>query len=354
MSLGAIFALLAFGFQGVLSEGYVTPNKFNFPAGDLQDDGSVSERHKEIEPKQRYINMKTSVGAGGIIDWFAFEFPNDGDILKCTIGANFGLSGEEIVLEDTKCDPMDGKFSEKYPDTEEFAHIAEYGEKIDFNTGESFVHCKKPSFKCRTYLGQNNVVYVQKSIHKSRSQSACRRKCNRLPHCKFWTYSAMKPHDEDHHHHNHTRVKRNHDGGVPECGIRRYRVKRSSRIDILRPVPGFIPPTFEQDKHQRCGLKGDSRVYYGQVFVQKAFHSHGPGHCAWRATQPATGQPFKHWMFWTFSYGTKKCVLARYNPHRSIQLPTEKGTPVGVVSGIVHKKLLANWDKLEKNPHPSL
>ena len=55
--------------------------------------------------------MKTSVGAGGIIDWFAFEFPNDGDILKCTIGANFGLSGEEIVLEDTKCETVAGIFS---------------------------------------------------------------------------------------------------------------------------------------------------------------------------------------------------------------------------------------------------
>ena len=77
--------------------------------------------------------------------------------------------------------------------------------------------------------GQNNVVYVQKSIHESKSMEHCRRKCERHRHCKFWTYSAVESFEtttqsseNDHHHHNHTRVKRNHDG-VSECGLR-YRV----------------------------------------------------------------------------------------------------------------------------------
>ena len=55
--------------------------------------------------------MKKSVSAEGIINWFAFEFPNDDDILMCTIGANFGLKGVETILKDTKCHAVAGKFS---------------------------------------------------------------------------------------------------------------------------------------------------------------------------------------------------------------------------------------------------
>ena len=71
-------------------------------------------------------------------------------------------------------------------------------------------------------LGQNNVVYVQDSMYKGKSQPHCKRMCKMTPGCTFWTYSAMRGHENDHHHHNHTRVKRNHDG-VSECGLR-YRV----------------------------------------------------------------------------------------------------------------------------------
>ena len=66
----------------------------------------------ETEQKQNYVNMKKSVSAEGIINWFAFEFPNDDDILMCTIGANFGLEGVETILEDTKCHTIaEKKFS---------------------------------------------------------------------------------------------------------------------------------------------------------------------------------------------------------------------------------------------------
>ena len=78
-------------------------------------------------------------------------------------------------------------------------------------------------------LGQPNTVYVQNSFVNITEQDKCQEMCNKTPDCTFWTFSAMKGHDDDYdndhsddnddHHHNPTRVKRNHQG-PSECGIR--------------------------------------------------------------------------------------------------------------------------------------
>ena len=49
----------------------------------------------------------------GITEWIAFEF-GESEILKCYIGVNIGYSGDETILEDTRCDIQAGIFNGMY------------------------------------------------------------------------------------------------------------------------------------------------------------------------------------------------------------------------------------------------
>ena len=97
------------------------------------------------------------------------------------------------------------------------------------------------------------------------------------------------------------------------------------------------PWEFVKDTKQRCGMKNNKTVLYGQVFVQDVHRNSSAGYCAMKA-----GEQPKKWKFWTFSYADDTCVLANYEPHRSIPVLNKTG-PLGVSSGIVGKDLLASW-----------
>jgi len=302
------------------------------------------------EVKQGATKMKVlyTADGSGIIDQVLLKLEGD-NALNCIFGIEFGLGGVVTTLENIECTHMTG-ITDIFSDKDDFAYTLEYENNIEFLMLEQIIHCfgtnSMGKLRCKGYLGQPNTVYVQNSFVNITEQDECQEMCNKTPDCTFWTFSAMKGH-----HHNPTRVKRNHQG-PSECGIRNYYAPR--KITIKRPV--YDSETGETkyviDKHQRCGRKNNSTVFVGKVFVQFVIKTPTPAACAKKATLPAPADfPFKSWNFWTFSFADNRCVLANYSPSRSIQvLPIGQGKPVGIISGIAGKDLLAEWDSVTVYP----
>jgi len=297
--------------------------------------GDVSEC-KETERKVGTTSMKMSVRSDNITDWVAFKLDED-SVLNCTIGINIGLGGNVTRMDNVACQNTteDPDLFSKRLTEDDLAHTVEYGNNYEYHTNDYFLYCvfTMYSWNCSLFLGQRNVVYVQNSLFNITEQDECQAMCNKTADCTFWSFSAMRGHEEDDDHHHGARVKRNHKG-EPECGIRNYTAEK--RIYILRPSEEN-PWEFVKDTKQRCGMKNNKTVLYGQVFVQDVHRNSSAGYCAMKA-----GEQPKKWKFWTFSYADDTCVLANYEPHRSIPVLNKTG-PLGVTSGIVGKDLLASW-----------
>jgi len=323
----------------------------------------VIECCQEPERKLGHTNMAASINAkSGLTDRVAFKLDED-NYLECTIEEKIGLSGDVLKLENTECKEIEGIPEGLFlsiDDGGEFAYTVEYENNLEFHMSEYFIACVRDctesecSLRCVSYLGQYNVVYVEDSFEDIDEQDKCQEKCNNTTDCTFWTFSAMRGHDdqddhnvhEDHDDHDHhTRVKRNHQG-PPECGIRTY--TPFAAISIKKPIrnPTTQQIEFVDDDRQRTGLKGFEVFYKAQVFVQLAFRTSSPSECA-----KAAFSDYPKWKFWTFSFADSTCVFASYTPARAIQVlpPTPYGL-IGVVSGIVDPWLLANWENVTEFP----
>jgi len=334
----------------------IPDSRFCFKHLNINDGGGVVEC-KETERKLGTVHMVR--GNESIL------FCDNGTVLNCTIDIN----SQTNITKKTVCTNITGEHGAQCKNStgatdlssnkrtgDDFAYTVESESQIIYHMPDLFIHCYIPiqfntSSICNASLGHANRVYVQNSFANISSQDECKEMCNKTRNCTFWTFSNTTGTHDDHDHN--SRLKRNHQG-IPECGIRTY--EANMKIIIKIPKPGSYNPKdgsveYVNDTRQSCGLFNQSEVFTSQVFVQDVFRSPDTNDCAQKAQKPAKDFPFTSWKFWTYDFSQKTCVLANYEPYRSIQvLPYHIFGPLGIASGIVDEELLATWDSLTEYP----